>query len=95
MDTTKSTVKMTIPNGHTDELSGDLVLMVSVDLDANDYGGMIGANDRVDDYDHITLMKAVCKQCFENINSFTFKTFAAEVLRDLASTAITEAANEQ
>lgn len=81
MNTKKAVATLTGFEGTKTTQSGDMVLVVSVDLDDNDYEGRISSNDRITEDDYITLMNVVCQQCFENLENPMAKNAAAFVLR--------------
>lgn len=81
MNRNKSTGVLTGSNGSVTEQSGDMVLLVSVDLDANDYEGTITTNDRIRDDDYVALIKVVCEACFQRIKDPVARNMAAFAMR--------------
>lgn len=81
MDNKKSNGVLIGSTGNRTEQSGDMVLMVSVDLDADNYEGTIATNDRIRDDDYVALIKVVCEACFQHIKDPVARNMAAFAMR--------------
>ena len=81
MNGNKSKGVLTGSTGSVTEQSGDMVLLVSVDLDTDDYEGTITTNDRIHDDDYVALIKVVCGACFQRITNPIARNMAVFAMR--------------
>lgn len=81
MNKGKANGVLTDRNGYRTEQSGDMVLLASVDLDADEYDGTIATNDRIRDDDYVALIKVVCEACFQHIKDPVARNMAAFAMR--------------